>query len=212
MSPNCAGCYLYWWLYVRNDVRHLGVANDVSLGQPPVLNDTAATTGLICLGPGTNGMISVGDEAPEFTAPLANGEVADITLSDAVADGPVVLAFFPGAFTSVCGTELESFDDRLAEFADAGVTVYGVSIDTPFAQNAFREELGLSFALISDSNREIIGAYDIAMDFTALGVHDLAKRAVFVVDEDRTVTYAWVSDDPGVEPDYEAVVAAARDA
>jgi len=157
-------------------------------------------------------MVSVGDEAPDFTAPLANGDVAEMTLSNAVADGPVVLAFFPGAFTSVCSTELESFEDRLAEFADAGVTVYGVSIDTPFAQNAFREELDLSFDLISDSNRDIVDAYDVAMDFTALGVHNLAKRAVFVVDEERTVTYAWVSDDPGVEPDYDEVVAATRDA
>ncbi len=157
-------------------------------------------------------MISVGDEAPDFTAPLANGDVGEMTLSDAVADGPVVLAFFPGAFTSVCSHEMETFDDRLEEFADAGVTVYGVSIDTPFAQNAFREELGLGFDLISDSNRDIVDAYDIAMDFTALGVHNLAKRAVFVVDEDRTVTYAWVSDDPGVEPDYDEVLAAVRDA
>jgi len=156
-------------------------------------------------------MISVGDEAPDFTAPLANGDVAEVSLSDAVVDGPVVLAFFPGAFTSVCSHELEAFDDRLVEFADADVTVYGVSIDTPFAQNAFREELSLEFDLISDSNRDIVDAYDLAMDFTALGVHNLAKRAVFVVDEDRTVTYAWVSDDPGVEPDYDEVVAAARD-
>ena len=156
-------------------------------------------------------MLSIGDEAPDFTAPLANGDVAEVSLSDAVADGPVVLAFFPGAFTSVCSHEMETFDERLAEFADADVTVYGVSIDTPFAQNAFREELSLEFDLISDSNRDIVDAYDLAMDFTALGVHNLAKRAVFVVDEDRTVTYTWVSDDPGVEPDYDAVVAAARD-
>jgi peroxiredoxin len=156
-------------------------------------------------------MISVGDEAPEFTAPLANGDVAELTLSDAVADGPVVLAFFPGAFTSVCAHEMESFDDRLDVLVDAGVTVYGVSIDTPFAQNAFRDELGLGFDLVSDNDRDIVDAYDIAMDFTALGVHDLAKRAVFVVDEDMTVTYAWVTDDPGVEPDYDEVVAAARE-
>jgi len=156
-------------------------------------------------------MVSVGDEAPDFTAPLANGDVAEVTLSEAVAEGPVLLAFFPGAFTSVCSHEMETFDDRLAEFADAGVTVYGVSIDTPFAQNAFREELGLGFDLVSDSNRDIVDAYDVAMDFTALGVHDLAKRAVFVVDEDRTVTYAWVSDDPGVEPNYDEVVGAVQD-
>ncbi|MDS0281659.1 redoxin domain-containing protein [Haloarcula onubensis] len=156
-------------------------------------------------------MVSVGDEAPDFTAPLANGDVAEITLSDAVADGPVVLAFFPGAFTSVCSTELETFDDRLDELADAGVSLYGVSIDTPFAQNAFREEVGLDFALVSDTDRDIVDAYDVKMDFTALGVHDLAKRAVFVVDEDRRITYAWVTDDPGVEPDYDDVVAAVAD-
>jgi len=157
-------------------------------------------------------MVSVGDDAPDFTAPLANGDVGEITLSDAVSDGPVVLAFFPGAFTSVCSHEMESFDDRLEELTDAGVTVYGVSIDTPFAQNAFRDELGLDFSLVSDSDREIIDAYDISMDFTAMGVHDLAKRAVFVVDTDRTVTYTWVTDDPGIEPDYGDVVEAARTA
>ena len=155
-------------------------------------------------------MVSVGDTAPDFTAPLANGDVESLTLSDAVADGPVALAFFPGAFTSVCSHEMEAFDERLDELHAAGVDIYGVSVDTPFALNAFREELGLGFPLVSDSQRDIVDAYDIAMDFTAMGVYDLAKRAVFVVDEDRTVTYAWVSDDPGVEPDYDAVLNAAK--
>ena len=155
-------------------------------------------------------MVSVGDTAPDFTAPLANGDVESLTLSDAVADGPVALAFFPGAFTSVCSHEMEAFDERLDELDAAGVDIYGVSVDTPFALNAFREELGLGFPLVSDSQRDIVESYDIAMDFTAMGVYDLAKRAVFVVDEDRTVTYAWVSDDPGVEPDYDAVLDAAK--
>jgi peroxiredoxin len=155
-------------------------------------------------------MVSVGDTAPDFTAPLANGDVESMTLSTAVADGPVVLAFFPGAFTSVCSHEMEAFEGRLDELNAAGVDVYGVSVDTPFAQNAFREELGLTFPLVSDSERDIVDAYDISMDFTAMGVYNLAKRSVFVVDGDRAVTYAWVSDDPGVEPDYGAVVDAAR--
>jgi len=157
-------------------------------------------------------MVSVGDEAPDFTAPLANGDVGEITLSDAVRDGPIVLAFFPGAFTSVCSHEMDAFNERLDELSVAEVRIFGVSIDTPFALNAFREELDLEFNLISDSNRDIVESYDISMDFTALGVHNLAKRAVFVVDEDRRVTYAWVSDDPGVEPDYDEVVAAVQDA
>ncbi|MBV0923199.1 redoxin domain-containing protein [Halomicroarcula limicola] len=155
-------------------------------------------------------MVSVGDEAPDFTAPLANGDVDEVTLSEAVDDGPVVLAFFPGAFTSVCSDEMETFDDKLEELADAGATLYGVSIDTPFAQNAFRDDAGLTFDLISDNDRDIIDAYDLSMDFAALGVHNLAKRSVFVVDDDGVVAYEWVSDDPGVEPDYDEVLEAAR--
>ena len=154
-------------------------------------------------------MVSVGDAAPDFTAPIANGDVDEITLSEAVDDGPVVLAFFPGAFTSVCSHEMNSFQDRLVELTDAGATLYGVSIDTPFSQNAFRDELGLEFDLISDSGRDIVETYDISMDFEELGVPDVAKRAVFVIDENREITYAWVSDDPGVEPDYDEVIDAA---
>jgi peroxiredoxin len=153
-------------------------------------------------------MVSVGDEAPDFTAPLANGDVDEVTLSEALADAPVVLAFFPGAFTSVCTHEMETFEERLAQFAGAGATVYGVSVDTPFALNAFREDAGLSFGLISDSNRELVEAYGVAMDFASYGVDDVAKRSVFVVDGDGVVQYAWVSDDPGVEPEYDEVLAA----
>ena len=155
-------------------------------------------------------MVSVGDTAPDFTAPLADGDVGEVTLSAAVEDGPVVLAFFPGAFTSVCSHEMEAFDERLDQLDAAAIDIYGVSVDTPFAQSAFRDELGLGFALVSDSERDIVDAYDIAMDFTAMGVYNLAKRAVFVVDTDRTVSYAWVSDDPGVEPDYDEVLSAVR--
>ncbi|MFC7191713.1 redoxin domain-containing protein [Halocatena marina] len=151
-----------------------------------------------------------GDTAPDFTAPLANGDVDSFTLSDALEDGPVVLAFFPGAFTSVCSHEMSAFDDRLDEFTDAGVRVYGVSVDSPFAQNAFRDELGLNFDLVSDSNSELIDQYDVSMDFEQLGVYNVAKRSVFVIDTDGEVTYKWVSDDPGVEPDYDEVAEAAQ--
>jgi peroxiredoxin len=157
-------------------------------------------------------MVSAGDEAPDFTAPLANGDVGTITLSDVLSEeSPIVLAFFPGAFTRVCSHEMTAFQDRLEEITDRGATLYGISIDTPFALNAFRDELSLSFDLVSDSNREIVRAYDVTMDFD-VGVEDLAKRAVFVVDDSGTITYDWVSDDPGVEPDYDEVIAAIESA
>ncbi|MFB6179532.1 MAG: redoxin domain-containing protein [Halorientalis sp.] len=157
-------------------------------------------------------MVSVGNSAPDFTAPLANGDIEEFTLSENLDDAPLVLAFFPGAFTSVCSHEMTEFRDRLTAFEDIGATVYGISVDSPFALNEFRDKLDLDFGLISDADKEIIEAYDLGMDFAELGVHDVAKRSVFVVDGDGEVTYAWVSDDPGVEPDYEEVEDAAADA
>ena len=158
-------------------------------------------------------MVSEGDEAPDFTAPLANGDIESFALSDALEeDAPLVLAFFPGAFTSVCSHEMNTFQEELDSFTEAGGTVYGISVDSPFALNEFREKLGLTFDLVSDAEKEIIDAYDIAMDFDDLGVYDVAKRSVFVVDEDGAVTYAWVSDDPGVEPDYDEVLEAVEEA
>jgi hypothetical protein len=77
-----------------------------------------------------------------------------------------------------------------------GATLLGVSVDTPFALNEFRDQEDLSFGLVSDTDKEIIDAYDVEMDFEALGYYGLAKRAVFVVDENGEVAYDWVSDDP----------------
>jgi peroxiredoxin len=157
-------------------------------------------------------MVSTGDTAPAFTAPLANGDIEEFGLEESLDRAPLVLAFFPGAFTSVCSHEMNTFQDRLEEFQEAGGSVYGVSVDSPFALNEFREKLGLTFDLVSDADKNVIETYDVSMDFEALGVHDVAKRAVFVVDGDGTVTYAWVSDDPGVEPDYDEVLEAVQEA
>ena len=157
-------------------------------------------------------MIAEGDMAPDFTAPLANGDVDSFQLSDHLDEAPLVLAFFPGAFTSTCSHEMTAFRDRIQEVEEVGATLYGISVDSPFALNEFRDKLELPFDLISDAEKEIIESYDIAMDFEELGVYDLAKRAVFVVNSGGDVTYAWISDDPGVEPDYDEVLEAAADA
>jgi peroxiredoxin len=159
-------------------------------------------------------MVSEGDDAPDFTAPMAHpdGDIEEVALSTLIDDGPAVLAFFPGAFTSVCTGEMVTFRDRLDNITEAGADLYGVSIDTPFALDEFADVNQLNFPLISDSNKELIDAYDVEMDFEGLGLAGVAKRAVFVIDESGTVTYAWVSDDPGVEPDYDEVEAAAADA
>ncbi|WP_435069560.1 redoxin domain-containing protein [Haloplanus sp. C73] len=155
-------------------------------------------------------MVDIGDDAPDFTAPLANGTVETFTLSDHLDEAPIVLAFFPAAFTGTCTTEMCTFRDQLAQFEDVGATVYGVSVDLPFTLNEFRRQNDLNFGLISDERRELIAAYDVADTFSPCEMR-VAQRSVFVVDGDGTVTYTWRGS-PKDQPDYEAVREAAAEA
>ena len=157
-------------------------------------------------------MVSTGDSAPDISATIANGEVEAFELSEHLGDGPVVLAFFPGAFTPPCSNEMVAFQEHLGDFEAAGATILGVSADSAFSQNAFREEHGLEFDLVSDMSREAIQAYGLEIDIDDLGLHGIANRAVFVLDDDGEVTYTWVADDPTNEPDYEAVLDAVESA
>jgi len=157
-------------------------------------------------------MVSTGDSAPDISATVANGEVESFELSDHFGDGPVVLAFFPGAFTPPCSNEMVALQEHLADFEAAGATLLGVSADSAFSQNAFREEHGIEFDLVSDMSREAIQAYGLEIDIDDLGLHGIANRAVFVLDDDGDVTYSWVADDPTNEPDYEELLDAAESA
>jgi peroxiredoxin len=153
-------------------------------------------------------MVTESDTAPTFTATLANGDVEAFDLDDYLGDGPVVLAFFPGAFTPPCSNEMVALQGHLDEFQAAGATILGVSADSAFSLNAFREEYDIEFDLVSDMDRDTIEAYDLEIDIPDLGLHGVANRAVYVLDEEGTVTYAWTTEDPTVEPDYEELLAA----
>jgi peroxiredoxin len=153
-------------------------------------------------------MVTESETAPTFTATLANGDVEAFDLDDYLGDGPVVLAFFPGAFTPPCSNEMVALQGHLDEFQAAGATVLGISADSAFSLNAFRDEYDIEFDLVSDMDRDTIEAYDLEIDIPDLGLHGVANRAVYVLDEDGTVTYAWTTEDPTVEPDYEELLAA----
>jgi len=155
-------------------------------------------------------MPETGDSAPTFTATVGTSDHESFDLDDHLGDGPVVLAFFPGAFTPPCTNEMVAFQEHSDAFAAAGVMLLGISADSPFTQGAFREEHGIEFDLISDMGGDAIRAYDLEMDIPALGLHDIANRAVFVLDSEGTVAYKWVADDPTNEPDYEEVLDAVR--
>ena len=157
-------------------------------------------------------MVETGDSAPDFAATLADGDQTEFTLSEHLDEAPLVLAFFPGAFTPPCSNEMVAFQEDLDRLQDVGATLYGISADSAFSQAAFREEHGLEFDLLSDMDRDVVDAYDLTIDVDDLGLYGVAQRAVFVVNRDGEITYAWVADDPTNEPDYDEVRSAAEDA
>jgi peroxiredoxin len=151
--------------------------------------------------------VKVGEKAPALTLLSDKMEATAIP----AAGETTVLVFFPAAFTGVCEKEVCSFRDAMATFNALAAKVYGISVDLPFSQAEFSTRNGLNFPLLSDHKEAAIAAYGV-VDPSVLGTGiQTAKRSVFVVDGDGVVRYAWVSDDPLVEPDYEAVKKAVQD-
>lgn len=118
----------------------------------------------------------------------------------------IVLAFFPGAFTSVCTKEMCTFRDSIQALNSLNAQVVGISVNDPFTNKAFAEANKLQFPILSDYTRETVRKYNVFHDhFAGLAGYTAAKRSVFVLDDDGIVRYRWVSDDPGKQPDYDAI-------
>lgn len=148
--------------------------------------------------------MTVGDIAPDFTL-YSNNRTAFHLASQ---EKPVVLLFFPGAYTSVCTTELNEVSNDLAAYGDA--TVLGVSTDSPFVLSAWAKENAFAFDLLSDHDAMVSAAYGSKYDndFTPMHLDRISKRSAFVIDRDRIVRYAEVLDNAGQVPDLSAVKAA----
>jgi peroxiredoxin len=144
--------------------------------------------------------LDVDTPAPDFTLP--NQDREPVTLS-AQRGRPVVLAFFPAAFSSVCTTELCTFRDRLSALNHVSAQVYGISVDTFFTLKAFQNTQELTFPLLSDFNKEVIRDYGVFNE-NMIGMKGIAKRAVFVLDKEGVVRHAEVLEDARNEPNYEA--------
>lgn len=144
--------------------------------------------------------VLVGKSAPDFTAPavLANGEIVDaFNLAETIKGKKAVIFFYPLDFTFVCPSELLAFDHRVAEFEKRGVVVIGVSIDSHFTHNAWRNTpindggIGpVKYPLIADISHSIAKDYDVESD---MGV---AFRGSFLIDEDGLVRHQVVNDLP----------------
>ncbi len=120
-----------------------------------------------------------------------------------------VLAFFPGAFTSVCTREMCTLRDSMATLNSLNAQVVGISVNDPFTNKAFAEANRLQFPLLSDYARETVKKFNVFhSDFAGLKGYTAAKRSIFVLDDRGIVRYKWVSDDPGKEPNYDEIKSA----
>lgn len=146
--------------------------------------------------------VDVGAKAPDFT--LMNQDRQPVTLSETLAKGPVVLAFFPAAFSGVCQKEMCTFRDSMGELKHVSAQVLGVSTDTFFALKAWDDQQKLGLPLLSDYNKDVIRQYGV-VNPDMIGLKDIAKRAVFVIDKGGVVRHREVLDDARNEPDYAKV-------
>ena len=151
--------------------------------------------------------IAIGSKAPDFTlkSKTATGLV-DVTLSANFGSKNTVLLFFPLAFTSVCTKELCDLTAGLNAYADLGATVIGVSVDSPFAQDAWAQKEKITITLASDLNKEVIKKYEVVFHLLA-GIGDTAARAAFVIDKAGVVQYSEQTPTPKDLPNFDAIKA-----
>jgi peroxiredoxin len=148
-------------------------------------------------------LLKVGDKAPDFTLP--DTDLKPRSLKEFLAD-KTVLAFFVGAFTSVCTKEMCTFRDSMARLIDLEAQIVGIAVTDPFSNKAFAEKNRLTFPILSDYKREVIKAYGIELPhFAGLRDYTTAKRAIFILDNGGIVRYKWVTDDPADEPNYNEI-------
>jgi len=144
----------------------------------------------------------LGSIAPDFTLP--DQDRRPVTLSAELKDGPVLLAFFPGAFSDTCTQEICTLRDSLQATGNVPGRVIGVSVDTFFALKAWATAQRITFSLLSDFNKTVIYQYGVVNE-DMIGLKNIAKRAVFVIDRDGRIHHREILDDARLEPNYARV-------
>ena len=146
--------------------------------------------------------VQKGDPAPPISLPAKPGEVVEARIGQ----DKVVLLFFPLAFTGVCTQEMCDITAGLSAYADLNAAVVGISVDSPFSQEAWAQKENIGITLASDLNKTTAKDYDVLLD-DLLGFGSTAARAAFVIDKDGVVQYSEQTPTPKDLPNFEAVQA-----
>ena len=157
-------------------------------------------------------MITTGNKAPDFTLSTATAEGhKQITLSQEIGSRNILLLFVPMAFTGVCTEELCTVSKGIGSYSSLDCTVYAISGDNPFAQQAWAQKEGISIPLLSDYDHAVAKAYGIAYESflpqIGLGMGGVPKRSAFLIDRTGVIQYAESSDDPKQLPDFAKIQA-----
>ena len=152
--------------------------------------------------------IPVGSKAPDFTLKSKQAsDLVDVKLSNNFGKKNTVLLFFPLAFTSVCTKEMCDITSGFGAYSGLNADVIGVSVDSPFAQEAWAQKEKIGITLASDLNKTTIKSYNVVFPMLA-GVGDTAARSAFVIDKNGVVQYSEQTPTPKDLPNFEAVKAA----
>ena len=147
--------------------------------------------------------LQVGQQAPSFS--LYDSEKNKVNSADFAGKNLLVL-FFPLAFTGVCTKELCGIRDNIAVYNNANAAVVGVSVDSIFSLDKFKQEQGINFPLLSDFNKAASTAFGALYEvFPVFEMEGVSKRAAFVVDKTGVIQYAEVCATPGDLPDFTAI-------
>jgi len=146
--------------------------------------------------------ISVGSKAPDFTLKSKQTSgLVDVKLSNNFGKKNTVLLFFPAAFTSVCTQEMCEISAGLNSYASLNADVIGISVDTPFSQEAWAQKEKINITLASDLNKEVVRKYEVVFPMLA-GIGDTAARAAFVIDKSGVVQYSEQTPNPKELPNF----------
>jgi peroxiredoxin len=156
--------------------------------------------------------LQVGSKAPDFTLPTKTADgPKQITLSDNFGKGNTVLLFFPMAFTGTCTTEMCGVSMDLSAYGSLNATVYGISGDNPFAQEAWAQKENISVPLLSDYEHHVARAYDVAYDSflpqIGLPMGGVPKRAAFIIDRNGVIQHVESLEDAREIPDFDKIKA-----
>tara|TARA_Y100000766_G_scaffold177754_1_gene152591 strand:- start:221 stop:679 length:459 start_codon:yes stop_codon:yes gene_type:complete len=144
--------------------------------------------------------------APDFA--LIDAQKTEVKLSEYFGK-KIVLAFYPAAFSGICDEEMCIFEDRLKILNNSEAHIFGISPDSPFTNAKFAELNSISFTLLSDLHLQVTREYGVEFkNFAFIDGYTACNRAVFVIGEDGSVIYEWVAEHPGIQPNYDEVMAA----